>query len=247
MAKQFEQLPGLETLPNIDLGARNAFARVPTPKYFGVDPTIFENIDPEAVALAQPDDLSTRLFAPKAHHAIDGVVFSVAEYATIPRNVEALARQVGANTLKAQVAGPLIDADRYQRGQRSISHTLESKLPMLRDLYHYYNTDLALLAWMNKEIGNHWMAHTNELDMRSKVMHTRMIFDGMFTAVADSEGWDVQTRINVDAAHQKQLLIGKFNNKKVYWQDMVYLAHRYTSAKRSLVLLRGRRIAGRVK
>jgi len=240
-------LPGIEVSRSIDLAARNAFARVPTLDYFGVDASLFDLVTPEAEQLSDPHAVLSGLFNAKSPHAVDGVVLGAAEYSVVPRNLDALTRQVGARTLRAQVEDPRTDSDRISKSERSGAHALESKLPKLRNLYRVYGEQVLLLNWMQKEIKNHWMAHTNELDMRTKAVTTRGIFDGMFMAIADSEKWNSDTRKSVDAAHQESLLTGTFANKKQYWREMVDVAKTYTEAKRTLVYLRGTAIKKRVQ
>lgn len=235
----------------VDLGARNAFARVPFPEYFGVDPMEFTSgINPAAAELVEPRVLGSMLHDKKAEYALHSfdinvghVVMSGAEFSIIPINPESLAERTSARNTQTLLARERDQDERNATAGRAGAHSLEPRVVKMHRLMKGYDPIIENLRFLNREIPKHWMAHANEQRMRLAAHTTREGLHGVLQVLADSRKWLATDLADAELALDYRLMGGErrqynFDAKKSYWRNSVVMLGNYTRDKRIVVINR---------
>lgn len=228
-------IPGIEAQRKpCDMLARNAFSRVPTVEYLGLD---FSNLGQVTDLHRNTADISSlreELYS-RNKFTIDNVTFTAAEYQGIPRSIKGLQRHAAARSLgRGSLDGIGIDQAR-SRASRAEKRILEPRLGFLDNLEETYTTRVDTANWLTKEIRGHWMAHTNEVKMRDKILTVDGAIDEILLVVAENSDMkqaDVQL---LKLAFMERLVSGKLQDKIPHWQDALKLVKRYNLSKRAIV------------
>lgn len=235
MSQEQIVLPGLQETAAFDANRRNAFARVPFPQYWGVDPAKFNEVTAADEEIIDPLAIRGGLYKDRAKHANDGLVLLPSEYAVIPLSVQAFARRVGARALGSRVHLEGVRDNTTGIDTRAVAHAFESYIPKLDAFTAKYDLVIGSMRWLKQEIPRHWLAHTNEADMRIRVSSARLYFEEAIDAVAASEDWSADKLTAARLAHEKKLLAGTLDEKKTYWLGFVALTGNWSLSKRALV------------
>lgn len=239
---------------SVDLRARNAFARVPFPEFFGVDPMIFlAGINPAATEQVEPSVLGSMLHDRGARYALDSfnsdagsVVMSGAEFSIVPIRPETLAERASASNTQTMRARERDQDERNATAARAGAHTLEPKVAKMHNLMRGYSPVITDLRFLKREIPKHWMAHGNEATMRQAAHTARDGLHGVLQVIADSRSWSATDLANAKLALEYRLMGGErtqfnFDAKKGFWLDSVVMLGNYVRDKRIVVINRLKR------
>jgi hypothetical protein len=233
LGEVFAEVPVQRTVP--DITSRNAFGRVPFPQYWGVADDKYISVTPEHEAAVDPNLLAERLGNRDSQYAINGIVLSPEEYATIPTHVPTFAGRVSARTTAARAHLETATEQDVPANERSVAHAFRSKIPVLENLEAQYDAEIRNLGWLRTEIPHHWLAHGREMNMRSVAASARNSFDNIVETVAASEGWTKDDLKAALLALEKRLLFGALEVKKSEWATRARHAEIYALGKRGLV------------
>lgn len=245
--------PGLEpepaqperNMPN--LGARNAFGRVPFPEYWGVTGDKFVAVTAEQEALVEPMHIAEQLGGRDTRFAINGVVFNPDEYMAVPTSVRTYAQRVGARAVGARMHLETDTESAVSVDKRAIAIAFASEIPKLNNLEKMYTEEIENLRWLLAQLPHHWHAHGNEMNMRMHVVSARRSFENMVETVAASQDWPKHQLREAKLAQEKRLLYGPLEAKKAEWTAWTRNGGNYALGKRGVVRNKRDELIRRIK
>lgn len=228
-----------------DMQARNAFARVPFPEYFGVDPDTFLEVTDEAYRQSEPEVVESKLYRRtdlsmrSPDQSVGWIVLNGAEYNVIVNYPEALANRAQARNTQSIAALLKSQDERYATAQRAGAHELEKRIVPMENLANSYHDRIEKLRALILRIPKHWMAHSKELDMREYADAARGGMLETLQTIADVDRWsDADLRLAL-LGLDKRLMEGRgrqrLEEKKEDWIKLSQVVGNYTVNKKVLV------------
>jgi hypothetical protein len=228
-----------------DMQSRNAFARVPFPEYFGVDPVFFDEVTPEAYEQSAPEAIEPKLYRRtrfsllSPDRSVGYVLFSGGELSAIIDHPEAYANRVQARYTTSMSAMVKPQEERNAAALRAGAHALEDKIIPMHNLAVGYHNRINNLRALQRRIPAHWYAHSIEIDMRFLADATRGGMIDTLHAVADVDGWSQDELRLALVGLDKRLMEGRgklrMDEKKEAWMGLSRVIGNYTIAKKVIV------------
>lgn len=229
-----------------NLTARNAFSRLATPEYWGLDLARYADITPKMIDRADPPKFRKDLIDTPVDRGFAAgflpldepytrVALTPTEYGMITRSPKHLGKATVGRALAKQIdeTPSMVDRDRASRhGQ----HLLEAMLKGMQAYVDTLDSDTAMLQRFREAATYHWYSRGQEATLRTDMqwIHDRM-FGNMFAALRYQRGWTPEKEDLARRALEMRLFFRRSHNMHTLeWVKLFDLNLEHTGYKKGL-------------